>query len=158
MRYLISIIRWGEITYHPIMDYTLTEHILHTSQIMQLLLVISVLINWRTNGRAYLGGANVHIKGFDSTPILHQRKIDAEEVGGPYPLGMLGRMLIIIQTLPREWLVKNKVVLFSLLWWNLSSDDSARCSNHPFSAHWRKKIFPTRPIHLSYNREHSVHF
>ena len=40
-----------------------------------------------------LGGAIVHIKAFDSTPITHQSQISTEGMGGPYPLSMLGRTL-----------------------------------------------------------------
>ena len=45
--------------------------------------------------RHILGGASVHIKGFGSTPIPLQRQISTEGIGGPYPLSMLGRTLII---------------------------------------------------------------
>ena len=39
------------------------------------------------------GGASVYIKAFGSTPILLQRQISTEGIGGPYPLSMLGRTL-----------------------------------------------------------------
>lgn len=37
-----------------------------------------------------MGGASVHIKAFESTPVVtHQSQISAEGIGGPYQLSML---------------------------------------------------------------------
>ena len=44
-------------------------------------------------GTHILGGANVHIKAFGSTPIPHQSKTSIEGIWGQYPLSMLGRTL-----------------------------------------------------------------
>ena len=41
-----------------------------------------------------LGGASVHIKDFGSTSIPLQRQISTEGMGTPYPLSMLGRILL----------------------------------------------------------------
>ena len=50
-------------------------------------------------GRHILGGASVHIKAFDSTPIPLQRQISTEGRGGSYPLSMLGRTLPCVRGL-----------------------------------------------------------
>ena len=47
-------------------------------------------------GKHILGGASVHIKVLDSSPIPQQRNSCTEGIWGQYPLSMLGRTLVCL--------------------------------------------------------------
>ena len=68
-------------------------------------IIHSVFSPAKTEGigeRHNLVGASAHIKGFGSTPIPLQRQISNEWIGGPYPLSMLGRTMILYKLIQAQ--------------------------------------------------------